>query len=222
MSDRTADELSLIEDFVNTPDPAAGVGGLASPTEPPAWLADQGLAAPDETFDDADLARTRSVREALRALLLTNNGGAPAPGAAAVLTAAADAARLTVAVDERGRAALEPRATGIDRVFGRLLAVVARAQADGTWERLKACPWHTCHFAFYDHSRNRSRTWCSMAVCGNAPRRAPTATAARSCLARAPRISGAPGQGQPSGNANVSPPSSATTGSPTRAASASG
>lgn len=167
MSDRTADELSLIEDFVNTRDLEEGVERLGSPPALAAWLADQGLAAPDETFDDADLARTRTVREALRALLLTNNGGEPDPGAAAVLTAAADAAHLTVAVDDRGRAALEPRAAGIDRVFGRLLAVIARAQADGTWERLKACPWHTCHFAFYDHSRNRSRTWCSMAVCGN-------------------------------------------------------
>ena len=52
-------------------------------------------------------------------------------------------------------------------MFGRLLGIVARAQADGTWERMKACPWHTCHVAFYDHSRNRSRTWCSMEVCGN-------------------------------------------------------
>jgi predicted RNA-binding Zn ribbon-like protein len=167
MSERAADELSLIEDFVNTRDLEEGVERLGSPPALAAWLVDHGLAAPDETFDDGDLARARTVREALRALLLTNNGGEPDPGAAAALTAAAEAARLTVTVDERGRAALEPRAAGIDRVFGRLLAVVARAQADGTWERLKACPWHTCHFAFYDESRNRSRTWCSMAVCGN-------------------------------------------------------
>jgi predicted RNA-binding Zn ribbon-like protein len=167
MSDRAADDLSLIEDFVNTLDLEEGVECLGSPPALAGWLADHGLAAPDETFDDGDLARTRTVREALRALLLTNNGGEPDPGAAGVLTAAGDAARLTVAVDDRGRAALEPRAAGIDRVFGRLLAVVTRAQADGTWERMKACPWQTCHFAFYDHSRNRSRTWCSMAVCGN-------------------------------------------------------
>ena len=83
------------------------------------------------------------------------------------LTAAADRARLTVAVDEHGHARVESRAAGIDRVFGRLLGIVARAQTDGTWERMKACPWNTCHVAFYDHSRNRSRTWCSMDVCGN-------------------------------------------------------
>src|SRR4051794_19455107 len=112
MSDRTADELSLIEDFVNTRDLEEGVERLGSPPALAAWLADQGLAAPDETFDDADLARTRSVREALRALLLTNNGGEPDPGAAAVLTAAADAAHPTVSLHHRRPAAQEPPPAG--------------------------------------------------------------------------------------------------------------
>ncbi|MDW9413303.1 CGNR zinc finger domain-containing protein [Sinorhizobium meliloti] len=32
-------------------------------------------------------------------------------------------------------------------------------------ERLKICP--NCAWLFLDRSRNRSRTWCDMAVCGN-------------------------------------------------------
>ena len=72
------------------------------------------------------------AQDALRALLLANNG----------------AARLVA-----------------DDVVGELLAIVARAQADGTWQRMKACP--ACGWAFYDRSRNRSRTWCTMAICGN-------------------------------------------------------
>jgi predicted RNA-binding Zn ribbon-like protein len=32
-------------------------------------------------------------------------------------------------------------------------------------ERLKICP--NCHWLFLDRSRNRSRAWCDMAVCGN-------------------------------------------------------
>jgi predicted RNA-binding Zn ribbon-like protein len=36
-------------------------------------------------------------------------------------------------------------------------------QPDG--ERLKICP--NCHWLFFDRSRNRSRNWCDMAVCGN-------------------------------------------------------
>jgi predicted RNA-binding Zn ribbon-like protein len=160
-------ELPLIEAFVNSADLETGEEELATPEQLSAWLAGHGLAGPRETFDADALARAIAVREALRALLLANNAGPLDPTAPATLTAAAERARLTVTVDEAGAARLEPRATGIDAVIGRLLGIVARAQADGSWERMKACPWHTCHFAFYDASRNRSRTWCSMAVCGN-------------------------------------------------------
>jgi predicted RNA-binding Zn ribbon-like protein len=167
MADPAPHELALIEAFVNTWDLEESAELLASPEALSSWLAEHGLARAGEHFGHDDLARAVAVREALRALLLANNGGELEPSAGATLTEAADAARLTVIVDGEGRARLEPRAAGVDGVLGRLLGVVARAQADGTWERMKACPWHTCHFAFYDHSRNRSRTWCSMAVCGN-------------------------------------------------------
>lgn len=45
-------------------------------------------------------------------------------------------------------------------VLGRVLASVTEAVAAGWWPRLKACP--DCRHVFYDHSRNRSRTWCGM------------------------------------------------------------
>jgi predicted RNA-binding Zn ribbon-like protein len=31
----------------------------------------------------------------------------------------------------------------------------------------KPCRNHPCRWLFYDHSTNRSGTWCTMAVCGN-------------------------------------------------------
>jgi predicted RNA-binding Zn ribbon-like protein len=167
MSKPAPNDLAVIEAFVNTFDLEDGEETLSIPAELSDWLAGHRLAEPGEAFSHADLAGAIAFREALRALLLANNEGELDPAAPATLTAAAERARLTVAIDAQGHARVEPRATGIDRVSGRLLAIVARAQADGTWERLKACPWHTCHVAFYDHSRNHSRTWCSMAVCGN-------------------------------------------------------
>ena len=167
MSQPAPDELALIEDFVNTVDIEDGDETLSAPAALAAWLTEHGLATPGEAFSHEDLASAIAIREALRGLLLANNGGELDPAVPATLNAAAERARLTVAVDTAGRASVEPRAGGIDRVFGRLLGIVARSQADGSWERLKACPWHTCHVAFYDHSRNHSRTWCSMAVCGN-------------------------------------------------------
>jgi predicted RNA-binding Zn ribbon-like protein len=38
---------------------------------------------------------------------------------------------------------------------------------DGSWSRLKACRDDACAWAFHDTSRSRTRTWCSMQVCGN-------------------------------------------------------
>ncbi len=59
------------------------------------------------------------------------------------------------------------RYPGIAGAFGKLLQVVADAQTDGTWSRLKVCPAADCQWAYYDVSRNRSRRWCSMETCGN-------------------------------------------------------
>ncbi len=161
----TPSELVLIEDFVNTVDKETGEEELGTPEALSAWLSGRGLS--DATFSHDDLASAVALREDLRALLLANNGGELDPAVPQALSAAADRARLTVALDAHGNASVTPTAGGIDRVAGQLLGIIAHAQAEGTWDRLKVCPWHTCHVAFYDHSRNRSRTWCSMAVCGN-------------------------------------------------------
>ncbi len=93
------------------------------------------------------------AQHTLRALLLANNGEALDGNQALE-------ASVTVILNGDGAARLVA-----DDVVGELLAIVARAQADGTWQRMKACP--ACGWAFYDRSRNRSRTWCTMAICGN-------------------------------------------------------
>ena len=54
-----------------------------------------------------------------------------------------------------------------DDAVGAVLAACARLAVRGDWIRLKICPADACLWAFYDESRNRSRTWCSMRVCGN-------------------------------------------------------
>jgi predicted RNA-binding Zn ribbon-like protein len=153
---RAPGQLALVERFVNST--------AATPEELSAWLAEQGLADASMSWSAADVARAAELREGLRALLLANNGVTPDPVALARAAAVAREAPLAVSVDPAG---LEPLGGGIAVPLGRLLAIVARAQADGSWARLKACQAEDCQWAFYDSSRNRSRTWCSMSVCGN-------------------------------------------------------
>ena len=127
-----------------------------------------GLAAEDASaIDEADRRRLVEVREALRELLLANNlGEAPPAEALAALNEQSAEAAIVLRFGADG-AALVTRCGGVDSAIGRLLAIVYSSMGDRTWRRLKACPAADCQWAFYDHSRNRSGTWCEMGKCGN-------------------------------------------------------
>jgi predicted RNA-binding Zn ribbon-like protein len=160
-------DLALIQEFVNTHDVEAAADELDEPAALGAWLAQRGLLAPDEPVTDADLSRASEVREAMRALLFANNGEALEAAPVQALNLASRNARLLVRFDPDGATRLEPDASGVDGALGRLLAIVYAAMEEGTWRRLKACRSETCLWVYYDHSKNRSKSWCSMAVCGN-------------------------------------------------------
>ena len=152
--------LRLVQAFVNSVDLEHGPDLFDEEAGLAEWLDRQALAT---DVAEADLAAAREVRNALRALLLANNGAPPDPGAEAVLDRAARRAQLE---PEFGAAALVPRAGGVDGAIGRVLAAAFAAMLDGSWRRLKACPREVCGWAFYDRSSNASATWCSMQVCG--------------------------------------------------------
>ena len=160
-------DLAIVERFINTADLDTGADALGDPEQLTAWLREAGLAEPVDSFDEAGRERVVAVREALRSLLLANHGEPADPGAIAVLDRAARDARVVVTFGADGSARLAPAGGGVDGVVASLLGIVASAQAEGTWSRLKACPADACGWAFYDRSRNRSRTWCTMSVCGN-------------------------------------------------------
>jgi len=167
MSTQTAPgELERVRDFVNTFDVESGADDLSSPEALRVWLHGHEL-SPGRTATRADLVAARRLREAIRALLLENNGLSVRKEAALTLNRAAARAGVSLRFDSGGRVRLEPAARGIDAALGRLVAIAASAMVDGTWARLKACRADDCHWAFYDHARNHSRHWCSMAVCGN-------------------------------------------------------
>lgn len=165
MSNPAPDQLELVRAFVNTYDHEDGTETLQDPAALTAWLEHNGLGSP--RAGAADLERTRDLREALRAILQHHGGLDLDPAAPQVVDAAADRAQLSVAFDAHGDAHIEPKADGVDGALGRLLVVIADAQRDGTWSRLKACPAEDCQVAFYDRSRNHSAVWCDMKVCGN-------------------------------------------------------
>lgn len=158
--------LDVVRAFVNTIDIEDGREELDSPERLRAWLAAHGLIPDGQPAADADLTHAIEVRESLRALLRVNNGEGIEPGVLDTLNRAGDRAPLRVAFDAEG-SVLAPANSGVDAALALLLAIVHDAMVAGSWTRLKACRNHTCAWAFYDHSKNRSGAWCSMSVCGS-------------------------------------------------------
>jgi predicted RNA-binding Zn ribbon-like protein len=158
--------LRLVQRFVNTVDFENGIEELTDPHALEQALEEIGAPA-GVPLDGADLQRALRVREALRALLLGNNGVLVERSTHETLEEAARRGRLTVKFAEDGRAELVPGAAGLDGALGRIVGVVHTAMADGSWPRLKACPRHICRWVFYDRSKNRNSRWCAMSVCGN-------------------------------------------------------
>jgi predicted RNA-binding Zn ribbon-like protein len=162
-------QLIHVQQFVNTLDVESGRDGIGEPTALREWFLKHELGAGDLQVTDADVAATAEVREALRAVLLANqDDSGPPPSTVDALNRAAARARFIIRFGAHGgRAALEPTAPGVDGAIGRLLAICQEAMAQGRWSRLRACRSDTCQWAFYDHSKNQSKQWCSMDVCGN-------------------------------------------------------
>lgn len=160
-------ELEVLRRFVNTYDVDDRGDDIDTPDALREWLAARGLLARTERLDEEDVRQARSVREAIRSLLLANNGFDLDPRAVETLNNAARRAELVVTFGDAGVPQLSPVRPGFEGALGRLLGVAFSSMADGTWKRLKACAAHDCEAAFYDASKNRSGTWCDMQACGN-------------------------------------------------------
>jgi len=153
LPNKAPEPLRLVQRFVNTVDFERDLDWLGD------LLAEEGVAATPD-----GLERAREAREAIRELLYANNRQPVEGDPHAALRHAAGRAGFTLDLEAP---ALEAGAPGVDGLVGRVLAAVFGAMVDGTWLRLKACRNHHCRWAFYDYSRNRSASWCSMQLCGN-------------------------------------------------------
>jgi predicted RNA-binding Zn ribbon-like protein len=159
--------LELLQRFINSynHDFPREWDRIGSPAKARAWLREKRLVAPDDRISEADVARLRELREAIRALAVANHGAQPEAAAVDVIRRASAGAELGVAIDDAGRAALEPARRGVDGAVATLLGILHEAQLTGQWSRLKGC--RQCRYAFYDRSKNRSAAWCAMSICGN-------------------------------------------------------
>ncbi|HVL33730.1 MAG TPA: CGNR zinc finger domain-containing protein, partial [Actinomycetota bacterium] len=155
----------VVQGFVNSRDPERGVDAWHDADHLRDFLVESNLLDAGVDVTGVHLDRAKQIREALRALLLANAGEELTPADVEALSCVSG--RVCLGVDDGGRARLVADTDTVDGAFAGVMAIVMEAMADGTWDRLKACRRHSCLWAFYDRSKNKSGQWCSMKVCGN-------------------------------------------------------
>jgi predicted RNA-binding Zn ribbon-like protein len=160
-------ELELPLAFVNTLDVEETRDEFGSAEALRTWLVGRGLLAADDRVSRRDLASAIELRDALRRIFLAHSGVALPNEELDAVNQALARIPLDVQVDADGAPRFEPRGEGVAAVLGLVVCDVTRARTLGTWDRLKLCPAEDCLWAFFDSSKNRSRRWCSMDVCGN-------------------------------------------------------
>src|SRR5919108_4389546 len=94
-------ELELVRAFLNTYDVEEDVDEIATPAQLADWLADHELPTA-RSPSAADVGRAAAAREALRSLVLANNGEPLDPAAVETLNDVASGARLFVRFEADG------------------------------------------------------------------------------------------------------------------------
>ncbi|MGA6163356.1 CGNR zinc finger domain-containing protein [Amycolatopsis magusensis] len=136
-------DVTLVLDFLNTLDVDDGTDELETADSWRAWASARSLRA-------GTVGEARTARSSLRSLV-----GDPVASAAPL----SEPVRIELGADGPALVA--------DTAVGAILTAAARLSLLGDFGRLKICPADDCRWAFYDRSRNRSRSWCSMSSCGN-------------------------------------------------------
>ena len=142
------DPADLLVDFLNTKDVEEPIDLFDEPGRWEAWAAEHGLGP-------GDPAQAREVRDRLRDVAEFGPAEIVLP-----------AVPLLLSLDRAGSPVLAGPGE-VPEAAGTALGWAAVLAAQGRLDRVKICPADDCQWAFYDRSRNHSRTWCSMAVCGN-------------------------------------------------------
>jgi predicted RNA-binding Zn ribbon-like protein len=118
----------------------------------------------------SELRRLRELRARLERIFraaVTERSPSP-EDLDALVREAADAARAARLRSERGhlRRVIDSQAAGVATLRWRLVEAAVALLTSERLARVSVCP--SCGWFFVDTTKNRSRRWCSMAMCGSA------------------------------------------------------
>ncbi|URN02799.1 CGNR zinc finger domain-containing protein [Actinomadura madurae] len=163
--------MRLTIDFLNTVDVEEGTDVLGDgPVALADWLVEKELCRSRPTLTAADITAATDLRRGLRALALANTGEPVATddvhAAQRVLATLPFKMRLPVDT-ETGPALTTTSGDVLSDALGQIATAYHAAAIRGDWSRVRRCPASDCAWVFWDSSKNASRRWCSMRVCGN-------------------------------------------------------
>jgi predicted RNA-binding Zn ribbon-like protein len=154
---------ALVRDFVNTLDHELGTDALVTPDGLTEFLSDHGLLAGPGRVSAAQRAKAVRLRGALHDALELNHdaAGAQLPDLDDVL------GELPVRLAWDGaHVVARPVEEGVAGGLAQIGLAAHQAVAQQQWWRLKICAFDECEWAYYDQSKNRSRSYCEYG-CGN-------------------------------------------------------
>jgi predicted RNA-binding Zn ribbon-like protein len=155
--------IVVVRDFVNTDDHELGTDDFETGRGLSDWLAKARLVTEGERATEAELALARRLRDGLRRGLELNHDrtAEPLPDLEQVL------AELPVRLVWDGTSpVLSTDAPGVLGGLARVALAAHESVRSHDWPRLKICAFDECAWAYFDHSKNRSRAYCEYG-CGN-------------------------------------------------------
>jgi predicted RNA-binding Zn ribbon-like protein len=153
---------ALVRDFVNTVDHELHTDELATPAGLTDFLLRQGLLDAGEADEDQK-QRALELRAGLHeALKLNHTAASSEPGS---LDHMLDGLAVRLHWSGRG-VVVVPADEGVGGALAGIGLAAHQALAGEVWWRLKICAFDECEWAYYDLSKNRSRSYCDYG-CGN-------------------------------------------------------
>lgn len=131
------------------------------------WLRARGLLQRGVVLTETDRQRALDAREGIRALLFANHGCDHDPLSVQRLNEVLRGGGVSPQFDAERGPSFAASADELQGALALIGAIVAVAQLEGRFTRLKACPGPDCGWAYYDNSRNQASEWCSMSICGS-------------------------------------------------------
>lgn len=156
------DSCDLVRRFCNTSNRESGADRFETAADLTRWFEGEGVLSTRP--DPEDLDRVVEFREHTRAHARAHHDRTETADLDAVLADHLADLELRVVMRDGRLEAVPAPVSATNEMIGAVVVAIMDAQRNGCWPRFKACP--SCHWVFYDRSKNQAGRWCSMSACG--------------------------------------------------------